>query len=129
MALLLLVTVVVVSPSAGRSHWLLPHGRIACDGKAMKGATLYRSRQGDVFAWMPNSNGGTPAVSLSYHWLLRCNTNAFTRIVGLLYSREADASSECAEMWKGAGSGDRIPPHVVTDSYAEFPWHNCATQR
>jgi hypothetical protein len=32
-------------------------------------------------------------------------------------------------MWKGGGSNDVEPPHIVTDTYAEFPWGSCPKLR
>jgi hypothetical protein len=110
-------------------HWLVRHGSISCDGKPLEGAALYRSRHGDFFALMPDRTGGVPAVWISDRMLLRCNTSAFTPVVGMLFSREAEPSSQCALMWKGAGSQDVVPQHKVTDSYAEFPWGSCAMVR
>jgi len=112
-----------------RSRWLRAHGRVTCEGQPVRGATLYRSVQGDVFLDWPNNNEGMPAVSVQDHILLRCNSPAFTHVFGMLVSREAMASSQCTTMWKGAGSGDVIPPHTVTPTYAEFPWGSCRNLR
>jgi hypothetical protein len=114
----------LISP---RSHWLMSHGRATCDGQPVIGATVYRSVQGDIFLDWPNyKNEGMPAVSAEERILLRCNSPAFKHVFGLLWSREAVPSSQCGLMWKGAGTGDVIPPHIVTETYAQFPWGSCS---
>ena len=105
------------------------HGSVSCNGKLLEDATLYRSRHGDVFALMQGGSEGVPAVLASERLLLTCNAPAFTPVFGILFSREAEPSNQCALMWKGGGSQDVVPQHTVTDSYAEFPWGNCATVR
>jgi hypothetical protein len=112
-----------------RPHWLTPHGRATCDGQPID-ATVYRSVQGDIFLdWPAKRDEGMPAVFKGEPILLRCNTPAFHHVFGLLLSREAVPNSQCAPMWKGAGSGEVIPPHTVTDTYAQFPWASCSNLR
>jgi hypothetical protein len=109
-----------------RPHWLTPHGRATCDGQPMDGAKVFRSLQGDIFLdWPAQGDEGMPAVVKTEPILLRCNRPAFHRVFGLLLSREAVPSSQCAPMWKGAGAEDVVPPHTVTDTYAQFPWASC----
>lgn len=113
-----------------RPHWLTPHGHVTCDGAPVNDARLFRSVQGDIFLdWPAKHDEGMPAVFRRPPELLRCNTPAFHHVFGLLLSREAVPSSQCAPMWKGAGSVDVIPPHIVTDRYAQFPWASCSNLR
>jgi hypothetical protein len=111
-----------------RAHWLTPHGSVSCDGRAVAGASAYRSQSGDVFVFGADIQ---PAIiSPKNGDLGRCNGGrAFTRIFGLVFSREAEPSMQCTSMWKGAGSEDRIPPHIVATTYAEFPWASCPMLR
>lgn len=126
--LIVVLGYILLVPS--RSHWLTPHGRATCDGRPLNDATVYRSAQGDIFLdWPTKGNEGMPAVFKREPILLRCNTPAFHHVLGLLLSREAVPSSQCAPMWKGAGSEDVIPPHTVTDTYAQFPWASCSNLR
>lgn len=59
----------------------------------------------------------------------RCNSPAFTRVWGLLFSREAEPAVQCTAMWKGRDSSEAEPPHIVTEAYAEFPWGSCPKLR
>ena len=59
----------------------------------------------------------------------RCNTPAFTPVFGLLFSREAEPSAQCTSMWKGGVNNDAEPSHIVTETYAEFPWGSCVKLR
>lgn len=95
----------------------------------MPGAHVYRSHSLDIYAYAPDLDIQIAVVSLKDKELGRCNRPAFTPVFGFLFSREADPSTQCTSMWKGAGSNDVIPPHVVTESYAEFPWGTCAKFR
>jgi|SRR5690349_8868655 hypothetical protein len=125
-ALLLIVLVAFVLISS-RPHWLTRHGRVTCDGHAISGATVYRSQQGEIFVYGADIQ---PAViSPQSQELGRCNAPAFTPVFGLLFSREADPTVQCTSMWKGAGSNDVIPSHVVTNDHAEFPWGSCPNLR
>jgi hypothetical protein len=129
-ALLLLVLLVFsVSLISSRPHWLMPHGRATCAGQAVVGASVYRSQRGDVFLYAPNVDVQLAVVSPKSGDLGRCNTPAFTPVFGLLFSREAEPSVQCTSMWKGGGSNDVEPPHIVTDTYAEFPWGSCPKLR
>jgi hypothetical protein len=114
---------------SSRSHWLVPHGRATCAGQAIAGASVYRSQGGDVFLYAPNIDIQLAVVARTRRDLGRCNTPAFTRVFGLLFSREAEPSVQCTSMWKGGGSTDVEPPHIVTDTYAEFPWGSCSKVR
>ena len=125
---LIVVGCALLTPSG--PHWLKPHGRATCDGHPMNDATVYRSVQGDIFLdWPAKRNEGMPAVFKREPILLLCNAPAFHHVFGFLLSREAVPSSQCAPMWKGAGSEDVIPPHTVTDTYAQFPWASCSNLR
>jgi hypothetical protein len=106
-------------------HWLAPHGRATCAGQPIVDARVYRSKRGDVFVYAPNVNIQPAVVSPKSRDFGRCNTPAFTPVFGLLFSREADPSVQCTSMWKGGGSDDIEPPHIVTETYAEFPWGSC----
>ena len=109
---------------SSRPHWLTPHGRATCAGQPLIDATVFRSAQGDIFLDWRNNEDGMAAVFTKEHILLRCNVPAFHHVLGLLLSREAVPSSQCAPAWKG-GSDDETPSNVVTDKYAEFPWASC----
>lgn len=128
---LLLVLLVAFAGSLliSRPHWLMPHGRATCAGQPVVGATVYRSQQGDVFVYAPNLDIQLAVVSPKSRDLGRCNTPAFTPVFGLLFSREADPTVQCTSMWKGGGSTDVEPPHIVTDTHAEFPWGSCPRLR
>jgi hypothetical protein len=129
-ALLLLLLVAFSGCLIGsRPHWLMPHGRATCAGQAVVGASVYRSQAGDVFLFAPNVDIQLAVVSPKGRDLGRCNTPAFTPVLGLLFSREAEPSVQCTSMWKGAGSNDVEPPHIVTETYAEFPWGSCPKLR
>ncbi len=107
--LLLLFAFALIS---SRPHWLTRHGRATC---------------GEIFVYGADIQ---PAViSPQSQELGRCNASAFTPVFGLLFSREADADAQCTSMWKGAGSDDVIPAHVVTRDHAEFPWGSCTKLR
>jgi hypothetical protein len=122
--LLLLLAFVLVS---SRPHWLTRHGRVTCDGHAISGATVYRSQHGEIFVYGADIQ---PAViSPQPQELGRCNAPTFTPVFGLLFSREANPAAQCTSMWKGAGSDDVIPAHVVTIDHAEFPWGSCTKLR
>ena len=112
-----------------RPRWLTPHGRATYAGQPVVGARVYRSQQGDVFVYAPSLDIQLAVVSPKNRDLGRCNTPAFTPVFGLLFSREADPTVQCTSMWKGGGSTDVEPPHVVTDTYAEFPWGSCPKLR
>lgn len=114
---------------SSRSHWLVQHGRATCGGQPIAGARVYRSQRGDVFVYAPNPDGQRAVVSPRSRDLGRCNTPAFTPVFGLLYSYDAEPSAQCTSMWKGGGSNDLEPPHIVTDTYAEFPWGACPNLR
>jgi hypothetical protein len=123
--LLLLLAVFCGYLISSRSHWLMPHGHATCSGQAVVGASVYRSQRGDVFLYAPNVDIQLAVVSPKSRDLGRCNTPAFTPVFGLLFSREAEPSVQCTSMWKGGGSNDLEPPHIVTETYAEFPWGSC----
>jgi hypothetical protein len=110
-------------------HWLMPHGRATCAGQPMIGARVYRSQRGEVFVYAPSVDIQLAVVSPKSRGLGRCNTPAFTPIFGLLFSWEAEPSVQCTSMWKGGGSNDVEPPHIVTEAYAEFPWGSCPKLR
>lgn len=112
-----------------RPHWLVPHGRASCDGRAVVGATVYRSQRGDLFLHAPNVDIQLAFVSPRSRDLGRCNAPAFTPVLGLLFSREWEPSVQCTSMWKGSGSNDIEPSHIVTETYAEFPWGSCPKLR
>jgi len=107
----------------------MPHGHATCSGQAVVGASVYRSQRGDVFLYAPNIDIQLAVVSPKSRDLGRCNTPAFTPVFGLLFSREAEPSVQCTSMWKGGGSNEVEPPHVVTETYAEFPWGSCPKLR
>jgi hypothetical protein len=107
----------------------MPHGHVTCSGRAVVGASVYRSQRGDVFLYAPNVDIQLAVVSPKSRDLGRCNTPAFTPVFGLLFSREAEPSVQCTSMWKGGGSNDVEPPHIVTETYAEFPWGSCPKLR
>jgi hypothetical protein len=128
----LLVLLVVIFGGAiiiSRPHWLNPYGRATCAGQPVVGANVYRSQRGDVFIYAPNLDVQLAVVSPKSQDLGRCNAPAFTPLFGLLFSREAEPSVQCTSMWKGAGSNDVVPPHTVTETYAEFPWGSCPKLR
>jgi len=112
-----------------RPHWLMPYGRASCAGQPVIGARVYRSQRGDVFVYAPSVNIQLAVVSPKSQDLGRCNTPAFTAVFGWLFSREAEPSVQCTSMWKGGGSNDVEPPHIVTEAYAEFPWGSCPKLR
>ena len=112
-----------------RPHWLVPHGRATCAGETLVGARVYRSQQGDLFVYAPSLDGQLALVSPKSLDLGRCNTPAFTPVFGLLFSREVEPDVQCTSMWKGVGSTDVVPPRVVTNNYAEFPWGSCPKLR
>jgi hypothetical protein len=107
----------------------MPHGRATCVGQEVVGARVYRSQRGDVFLYAPNIDIQLAVVLPESRDLGRCNTPAFTPVFGLLFSREAEPSVQCTSMWKGGGSNDVEPPHMVTETYAEFPWGSCPKLR
>jgi hypothetical protein len=127
--LLLLLAVFGGCLISSRSRWLIPHGRATCAGQAVVGASVYRSQRGDVFLYAPSVDVQLAVVSPKSRDLGRCNTPAFTPVFGLLFSREAEPSVQCTSMWKGGGSNDVEPPHIVTNTYAEFPWGSCPKLR
>ena len=90
---------------------------------------VYRSQQGDVFVYAPSLDMQPAVISPKSRDLGRCNAPAFTPVFGLLFSREAEPIVQCTSMWKGGGSNDSEPPHIVTESYAEFPWSSCLNLR
>jgi|SRR5579864_3529241 len=126
---LLLLVAVTGCLISSRPHWLRPHGRVTCDGQAVFGTNVYRSLRGDIFVYATNVGDQVAIVSPKSRDLGRCNTPAFTPVFGLLFSREAEPSVQCTSMWKGGGSNDVEPPHIVTESYAEFPWGSCPKLR
>jgi hypothetical protein len=110
-------------------HWLVPHGHATCAGQPVVGARVYRSQSGDLFVYAPSLNIQLALASPKSRELGRCNAPAFTPIFGLLYSRETEPSGQCTSMWKGGGSDDVEPQHIVTATYAEFPWGSCPRLR
>ena len=130
---LLLLLLVVFSGGfliKSRSHWLMPQrGRVTCASQAVAGARLYRSQSGDIFVYAPSVEIQLAVVSPKSRDLGRCNTPAFTHVFGLLFSWDAEPSVLCTSMWKGGGSTDIEPPHIVTETYAEFPWGSCPRLR
>ncbi len=125
--LLLLILCFGIGVVASWPHWLTPHGKATCGGQALPGALVYRSQRGDIFVLGVDIQ---PAViSPESRQLGRCNSPAFTRVFGLLFSREAEPTVQCTAMWKGLGSREAEPPHIVTDTYAEFPWGSCPKLR
>ena len=110
-------------------HWLVPHGHATCAGKPVVGARVYRSQSGDVFVYAPSVDVQLAVVWVKSRELGLCNTPAFTPVFGLLFSREAEPSVQCASMWKGGGSNDVEPAHIVTETYAEFPLGSCPKLR
>jgi hypothetical protein len=127
--LLLSLVVFIALLISSRPHWLIRRGRATCAGQALVGASVYRSQRGDVFLYAPNVDVQLAVVSPQSRDLGRCNTPAFTPVFGLLFSREAEPSVQCTSMWKGGGSNDVEPPHIVTDTYAEFSWGSCPSVR
>jgi len=125
---LLVVAMLVIVLFNSRPHWLTPHGSASCDGRIVPGVSVYSSQRDDVFVFGADIQ---PAVILPESGVLgRCNAGlAFTRIFGFVFSREAQPYIQCTSMWKGGGSEDRIPPHIVTSTYAEFPWGSCPKLR
>lgn len=121
--LVALATVVVNS----RPHWLTRHGTSSCGGRALPGVSVYRSQRGDIFVFGADIQ---PAIiSPKSGDLGRCNASPFTAVFGLVFSREAEPDVQCTAMWKGGGSEDREPSHVVAPTYAEFPWGSCPKLR
>jgi hypothetical protein len=128
-ALLLLLACFGGGLFISRPHWLMLHGRATCGGQPVVGARPYRSQRGDVFVYAPSLDIQLAVVSPKSRDLGRCNAPAFTPVFGLLFSREAEPSVQCTSMWKGGGSTDVEPQHIVTDTHAEFPWGSCPTLR
>ncbi len=130
-AALLLSLLVVIAGCLiiSRPHWLVPYGRATCAGQSLVGARVYRSQRGDVFVYAPSIDIQVAIISPKSRDLGRCNTPAFTPVFGLLFSREAEPSAQCTSMWKGGGNNDVEPSHIVTETYAEFPWGSCAKLR
>src|SRR5215813_10288642 len=91
---------------ASPGHWLKPHGRVTCGGQPGVGAKVYRSQRGDLFVYAPNIDIQIAIVSPREKDLGRCNTTAFTPVLGYLFSREAEPDVQCTSMWKGGGSTD-----------------------
>jgi hypothetical protein len=112
-----------------RPHWLMPHGHATCAGQPVVGARVYRSQRGDVFVYAPSIDLQLAVVSPKSRGLGRCNAPGFTPVLGLLFSREAEPTVQCTLMWKGGGSNDVEPLHIVSEAYAEFPWGSCSTLR
>ena len=112
-----------------RPHWLVPHGHVTCAGQPLVGSRVYRSQRGDVFVYAPSVDVQLALVSPKSGDLGRCNTPAFTPAFGLLFSREAEPSAQCTSMWKGGDNNFVEPPHIVTETYAEFPWGSCPKLR
>jgi hypothetical protein len=90
---------------------------------------VYRSQRGDVFLNALSLNLQPAVISPKSRDLGRCNAPAFTPVFGLLFSREAEPIVHCTSMWKGGGSNDTEPAHIVTETYAEFPWGSCPKLR
>jgi hypothetical protein len=111
-----------------RSHFLTRRGSVTCDGDPVIGGSVYRSERGDIFVYAPNLDLQLPVVSPKSQELGRCNP-VFTPVLGLLFSREAEPSVQCTAMWKGGGSKDVVPPHLVTETHTEFPWGSCPKLR
>jgi hypothetical protein len=128
MVLLLLLSVLGVCFAILLPHWLVPHGRVTCAGQPVIGAGVYRSRRGDLFVYAPSMSLQVAMVSPKTRVLGRCNP-AFTPLFGLLFSRDRAPDVQCTSMWKGGGSNDADPPHIVSDAYAEFPWGSCSNLR
>lgn len=112
-----------------RPHSLMPQGHASCAGQPVVGAKVYRWQQGDVFVYAPSVDIQLAIVSPKSRELGRCNTPAFTPLFGLLFSREAEPSVQCTSMWKGGGSNNLEPAHIVSETYAEFPWGSCPKLR
>jgi hypothetical protein len=112
-----------------RPHWLMPHGRVTCAGQPLGGARVYRSQRGDVFVYAPSVDNQIAVVTPKSGSLGSCYPQAFTPVLGWMFSREAEPDVQCTSMWKGGGSTDVEPTHVVTDTYAEFPWGSCPKLR
>jgi len=127
--LVLLLAALGICAAISWPHWLVPYGRVTCAGRTVAEARVYRSQSGELFVYAPNLDTQIAIVSPKSRELGRCNTPAFTPVFGLLFSREAEPNVQCTSMWKGGGSNDAEPPHVVTDTYAEFPWGSCAKLR
>jgi hypothetical protein len=87
-------------------------------------ARVWRSQRGDVFVYAPSIDIQVAIISPK-----RRDTPAFTPVFGLLFSREAEPSAQCTSMWKGGGNKDVEPSHIVTETYAGFPWGSCAKLR
>jgi len=66
--------------------------RAICGGHPVSGARVYRSQRGDVFVYAPGVDIAPGIISLKRRDLGRCNTQAFTQVFGLLFSREAEPS-------------------------------------
>ena len=107
----------------------MPHGRATCAGQAIVGAHVYRSQHGDVFLYAPNIDIQLAVVSREGRDVGRCDTPAFAPVLRMLFSREAQPIVQCTSMWKGGGSDDVEPAHIVTETYAEFPWGSCPKLR
>ena len=127
LGVLLALMVLAFALISSRPHWLTRHGRATCNGHEIPGAAVYRSERGEIFVYGAEMQ---PAIiAPNSHELGRCNAPAFTPVLGLLFSREADPSLQCTAMWKGADSRDVTPPHVITGDHAEFPWGSCPNLR
>jgi len=79
--------------------------------------------------YAPSIDMQLAVVSPKSQALGRCNTPAFTPVFGLLFTWDAEPSVQCTSMWKGGDSNDVEPPHIVTETYAEFPWGSCPKLR
>lgn len=90
---------------------------------------MFRSQGGDLFVYAPSLDLQVATVTPGSPDLGRCNATAFTPAFGLLVYRGTKPGDQCTSMWKGGGSGDIEPPHVVTATYATFPWGSCPTLR
>jgi hypothetical protein len=110
-----------------RSHVLIPHGRATCAGRPVADATVFRSQRGDLFIYAPSLDSQLAIVTPNSPILGLCNRPNFTPVFGLLFSRAPKPDEQCTSMWKGGADVD--PPHVVTDTYATFPWGACPTLR
>lgn len=126
LSLLLLMTVGIGAVSIPPRR-LMRHGSVTCDGLPIPNASVYRSRRGDIFIFGADIQ---PAIiSPQDGQLGRCNPGAFVRVFGSVFSRDAEPDAECTSMWKGGGSENREPPHIVNRTHAEFPWGSCSKLR
>lgn len=124
---LFLLLFLVLAAVLSRPHWLTKHGHATCNGLEIPGAAVYRSERGEIFVF--GTDVQPAVIAPQSNELGRCNAPAFTRVFGLVFSREADPSVQCTAMWKGGGSQDKIPAHLVTADHAEFPWGSCTNMR